>query len=247
MFVLARQSPGRVFGDELITRRFGSLDWCVRAGRLAPEQEGVLQSPDAVLAVAGNLLKSGNSTTVGCACGVAIKRYNFQGARTLIKDLFRKARAVRAFDKAGRLEQAGISTARALAVSAQRRWGLPYRSYLVMEEIPHAVPLHKWRGDRRLGVRRVAELVARLHNAGFSHRDLKQDNLLFDPEGRLFLIDLEGLEYLESVPVEKALANLSRLLRGAEMSPLFNTADKGHFLRHYCRARNLHPRELIGN
>ena len=113
-----------------------------------------------------------------------------------------------------------------------------------MEAIPEAVPLHRWTGDPRRAARQAAELVARLHNAGFSHRDLKQDNLLFDPQGRLFLIDLEGLEPLGEVPIATAASNLERLLRGAGMSPSFSAAARSHFLRHYCRQRGIRPRDL---
>jgi hypothetical protein len=240
------QSTRPVSAVECVTRRYGNLDWRVHPARLTPELEAVLRSPDAVLANPGNLLKNGTSTTVGCLQDIVIKRYNFQGARALFKDLFRRARAFRAFAKGISLEKSGIPTAATLAAAEQTRWGLPYRSYLVMKAIPQAVPLHKWTGDRRAATRQAADLIARLHNAGFSHRDLKQDNLLFDAQGRLHLIDLEGLEYLVSVPRAKIVANLSRLMRGAGMSPSFSPADRLHFLRHYCKRRATRPRKLLG-
>lgn len=220
----------------------GGLRWWRR--RLGPSGpvEAILADPDGFLASRARLLKRGRSSTVGAGGGLVLKRHNLRRASNLIKNLFRPSKARRAFQQAYHLELAGIPTARALAVAERRVLRFLIRSYFLMEEIPGAIDLGAWSGPRRQGAYAVAELLARLHEAGFSHRDLKETNLVFDADGRLHLIDLEGLRYVAEVTAERALADLSRLARAR--LPGVSAADRRAFVHRYCRRRGLRPRDL---
>ncbi|MDW8308003.1 MAG: lipopolysaccharide kinase InaA family protein [Verrucomicrobiales bacterium] len=226
---------------EFAPMRFGALRWQVRRPWLTPELEEVLGAPDEFLSARARLLKRGRASTVGLADGLVLKRYNLRWNKpeNLLKDCFRRSKARRAFRKAYHLELAGVPTARPIATADVRRCGLLLRSYLVMEAIPDAADLGRWRGEPRVALRAAAELIARLHDEGFAHRDLKETNLIFDGQGRLFLIDLEGLDFEGHVPLPRARADLARFARAVQSLPHLRDFYRAEFLEPYCRLRNL--------
>lgn len=227
-------------------RRIGSLRWQVRKAWINPATEAILGDPDGFLASRAEILKAGRSSTVGRADGRVLKRFNLRKPANVFKDLVRRSKARRAFLKAYHLEIAGVPTARPIAVADRRAAGFLWRSYFLMEEIVNARHLGQWAGDAREAVTAVAEVVARLHEEGFSHRDLKETNLVFDCTGKLHLIDLEGLEFLDVVPRERALRDLARLEVGARALPGYTPALRRQFVRRYARARGLRPRAFFG-
>ncbi len=226
--------------------KFGGLRWHVRLQLATPAVKAILNDPDAHLAGEMKILKAGRCATVGVRDGLVLKRHNFRDLANLAKDSFRPSRAERAFRKAYHLELVGIPTARPIAAANQRVGGLPWHSYFLMEEIPNVVELPDWKGDLRRVVRDMAELVARLHNEGFRHRDLKATNILVGPAGQLYLIDLEGLRYMKTVPRARVLFDLGRLARGVAALPYASRSHRVAFLRAYCKARGLRAREFFG-
>ncbi len=201
---------------EFARQNFGGLRWQVRLPLLTPAAEKIMADPDGFLSSRAEILKRGRSSTVGKADGFVLKRFNLRKALSLFKDLFRSSRAVRAFCKAYHLELAGIPTARAVACAERRVCGFLLRSYLLMEEIPGATELRKWRGEKARAISDAEKLIAQMHAAGFTHRDLKETNLIFDSAGKLFLIDLEGLEFVGEVSAQRAEADMARFERAVQ-------------------------------
>lgn len=220
--------------------RAGGLRWHVRLPFLNEHLQRVLDGPDRFLASEANILRPGITATTGAAHGLVLKRFNFRKPLNLLKDLFRPSRARRAYRQAYHLELLGLPTPRPIAV-AQR---IPLRSYLVVEEVPGAVHLGQIQPDRQV-IHRLAELIARLHNEGFSHRDLKETNILVDDRRRPWLIDLDGVKFLDVVPGQRAARDLARLARAAAKLRGVTRADREAFLRVYCRARGQRPRQLF--
>lgn len=173
---------------------------------------------------------------------MVLKRYNFKKPLNLLKDLFRPTRAMRAFRLAHHLELAGLPTARPLAAGIRTRFGLTTTSYLLMKELKGAVPLEEATQDQSCLVAGVARLVGRLHDEGFSHRDLKITNLMVGPKGQLYLIDLEGLRFVGRIGVRRAHADLERLQRSALTIPTLEPGWLRPFLRAYCQVRRIRGR-----
>lgn len=212
------------------------LRWLARPSLLSPQATAILNGPDEFLTDA-RVLKPSRSSAVSAQDGLVLKRYNFRKWRNLLKDFFRGSKARRCFFRAIHLERVGVPTARPLAFAEPRCCGVPVRSYLLMEEIPQAANLLEWRGDKRRAIQSLARLIARLHNAGFTHRDLKEGNILFDGDGKPHLVDLDGLRYVRRVKDEWAAADLARLLRAVIGQRLASRADCARFLQTYCRTR----------
>ena len=68
------------------------------------------------------------------------------------------------------------------------------------------------------------------------HGDLNERNLVLDVEGRLFLIDLDALDFGTRA---RAALDLGRLARDMSKHAAVTRAHREAFLRHYCRARGL--------
>jgi tRNA A-37 threonylcarbamoyl transferase component Bud32 len=225
-------------------KRFGGMKWHLRAAALNPELERLLKNPDEWLRTCGKLFKGfERSSTVGAGGGVVLKRFNFRKPGNLFKDLFRQSRALRAFQKAHHLETLRIATPRPIAAAEKRLVRVLLASYLVTEEIPDGRELGEYlqgvsRIDRNV-VRAVAELVGRLHEEGFSHRDMKETNLLLDANLGPHLIDLDGLKFMHRVPDQRAGADLARLARAASKYPVVARSERILFLKRYCACRGL--------
>jgi tRNA A-37 threonylcarbamoyl transferase component Bud32 len=222
---------------EFAPKNLGGLPWQIRLPFQNAEVERLLAAPDEFLAARAHILKPGRSSTVGKAGGLVLKRYNFRKFGNLFKDLFRLSKARRAFRKAYHLELVGIPTARCIATADRRVARVLLHSYFLMEEIPGAIHLGQWRGDNAHAIQAVAALLAKLHNLGFSHRDLKETNLIFDRDQRLYLIDFEGLEYLETVPPDRARADFARLERALAALPQFSEAERIALRERYEKLR----------
>lgn len=226
-------------------KKLGGLTWHVRREFFNEKLRALLEDPDGALERCPKLLKSGpnRTSTVGAFDGLVLKRYNVKKKISLLKDIGRPSRALRAYRHAYHLELLGISTARPVAAAERRTCRVLVHSYFVMEEIPGAVELGEYlrttpRPDRAV-VRRVATVVAQMHDNGFSHRDLKETNLVLDAQHRAYVLDLDGLKYLKEVPRERAVADLQRLARAAAKYPCLTRADRVAFLRAYLNARHV--------
>jgi tRNA A-37 threonylcarbamoyl transferase component Bud32 len=243
----ARRAKRCLKANREFTRRiFGPFLWHVRIPYLNSDLEKVLANPDNFFEVRAEIFKRGRSATVGCAKGIVVKRFHLRKLSRLPVDLFRPSRARRAYRKAYHLELVGVPTARPIATADKRIARFLFRSYFVMEEIRGAVDLSQWRGEVPRAVHAAAGLLAKLHEEGFSHRDLKETNLVFDRENTLHLLDLEGLRFLGTVLPGRAVLDLVRLNRAAiEQLPYVSKADRKNFLRAYCKVRGVRPRELF--
>ena len=134
-------------------------------------------------------------------------------------------RAVDQVRTAVRLERAGVATPEVLAVGSARAFG-PFRAQAIVSrrlqgaqnlyELAAGAPARRRRRDVLL---LCADLLRRLHDAGFVHADLNVSNLVLErgPEGEtLHVVDLDRGRFHTFVPPKERLGNLARLLRSYE-------------------------------
>jgi len=199
----------------------------------------------------GSLVVEAELETATGPIRVAVKRLRSKTNWKAVLGWFRRGRASQAWYRGHALLARGIPTARPLVVYESRGW-FGARGYLVTEWLTDAHDVHAYAwdlarrpaGERRLRVRQAAEtlgrLIRNLHDQGFTHRDLKANNLLLreTPEGLAgFLIDLDGLRQ-GRVPQQAICAkNLARLALSAEMHPWISRTDRLRCLRAYVGRR----------
>ena len=224
--------------------RSGPWKGWVRQPNLTEAARKILSDPDAFLASKGaRLLKAGRSSTVGAGSGLVLKRYNFRKLGNALKDLFRQSKARRSYRRAYHLELAGVPTARIVATVDRRCCGFLLRSCVLMEEIAGAQELGAYlqqSGAISLHlVHQAAELIGALHREGLSHRDLKESNIVLDETGRLSLLDLDGLEFVDVLSEARAASDLERFARGVMKFEKAGRIHRMAFLRRYCRVRGI--------
>ena len=206
-------------------------------------------------------VKAGNSALVVRASlpigerlvSVAYKRVR---RKTWLKRLTQAAgsnRTLRTFLAGHHLLEAGIATARPLAVIVPSRFDLTAPTWVATEWLDGAEDLARlaarWRRlgsrDRQTAAKVVAvaigELLGMMHRRGITHRDLKPQNLMvrLELEGRLataFLVDLDGVGVVGRVSDPVRWRNLSRLAIGEGGWQDFGPATRRRFLIAYLRA-----------
>ncbi len=233
---------------EVQSRLHSGLCWTVRAGMAEGTLDAVLEAPDAFLADPTHHFKNSRNVTIASIprageTGWVLRRLNYGKRLHRLRDSLRPTRAHRAFSHGLRLEQAGVATARVLAVGEIRRLGWPVRAYLLTEEIPNAETLHQLLQSRAptlpAALASLAEALAKLHDAGYLHRDLKATNVLFDNQSHAHLIDLDGVRRMRGPTHRQAVADLARLAKDMMAVPTFSRDDWDAFLQTYCRHRGL--------
>jgi len=153
-----------------------------------------------------------------------------------------RSRSAAAFRKGHALLVRGIATARP-AGAVDRRRGLWLTDTLLATEPVDGEPLSDWlragppATERRRMARRLAHLVRRMHEAGFSHRDLKAPNILVAPAhgpgAQPVLVDLDGLAPVGRVSARRRAQNLMRLSVSLDEWGVARATDRLRFLRAY--------------
>lgn len=179
-----------------------------------------------------------------------IKRYRAQKMFASLRDRLRPSRALSAFEKALALRALKILSATTVGASQVQWRAGRAESYLITEQIPDACPLREFRatncdiGKQRRVIRKLADVMARLHEAGWSHSDPSLSNFFVQNcEGgdiRIVLIDLDGIRPKRMDSLSVVGGDLAQLFLRIPMS----VSEQCWFVAHYCRVRNISSRKL---
>ncbi|MBW8367331.1 MAG: 3-deoxy-D-manno-octulosonic acid kinase [Arenimonas sp.] len=133
---------------------------------------------DAGEAVLRHYRRGGLAAKLGC------RRYAWLGES--------RVRSLAEFRLLGQLHREGLPVPAPLVAGYWRRgWG--YGAAILVERIAGARALSQWLGQDvdQAPWEAVGEVLARFHLAGVDHADLNADNVLVDPDGRVWLIDFD--------------------------------------------------------
>lgn len=218
--------------------------WSGRAATdWAEPVRAMLEAGDPTEGLSAEVLKNGRSAgvwrvTLEDGRSLVVKRRRRIRARPLAG--LGTSRSEEAFHAGHALLVRSIATARP-AAAVDRRRGARLEDTLLLTELIDGPALPVWlasdpaAGARHALARRMAAMVARLHEAGFSHRDLKAPNILVVPgdDPRPYLVDLDGLRRADPVPERRRVKDLMRLAVSLEEWGVARATDRLRFLRAY--------------
>lgn len=158
-----------------------------------------------------------------------------------IKYLFRPTRPAREFRSARALKAARVPTAPILAYVENRCWRVWQFSVIVQRALEPGTALNDFLlaggRAREIGLE-LARVLARLHDAGYAHRDLHGWNVLLEEKhGRLEprLVDLDEVYRVREVSLPRCGDDLARL---GLLAPTCQFT-KIRFLNLYLKARGV--------
>jgi tRNA A-37 threonylcarbamoyl transferase component Bud32 len=246
--------------------RFGDVCWRVRpdVAEILFNSSG-LRLQDWLASGQASIVKHGPHRTVYrvqlADRSIYIKHHRVPNAGAMLSQWAQSSKGRRELACIDKAAAATIPTLTALALGEQRRAGLVLENYLVTEGIEDVQPLDRFIQEtlpnlpagRRGKLCRtltdgLAELVAKLHEAGVLHPDLHSGNVLVRPHAddsvQLFLIDLQEAESSRTVSWRRARHDL--LAFGLFFLTMARAVDRARFLRRYLQLRprlNLHWKE----
>jgi tRNA A-37 threonylcarbamoyl transferase component Bud32 len=180
---------------------------------------------------------------------VYLKRYNAFSWRYKFGSLFQSSGALKSLNGAAILAEAGIRTARPLAAVDSRSWGMLNRSFFLSEEIENGKTADAyWREElltvkgkegtqrRKRFLQGIGELFRCLHQQNVYHNDLKDANILVQPEfstggEHFYLLDLEGIRRYRRLNRRRQTKNLVQLNR--TLGKYLRATEKLRFLESY--------------
>ena len=165
----------------------------------------MLSSPADLFQDAEQLLKDGNSTTVGMVSlageSIVVKRYNVKNILHHVKGMIRESRASRSWRNAHRMQIRGIATAAPVAMFECLKGRMRGTAIFAMQCLSGTNSADFFRdanvdaGDRRRVAGKMLEILAELKRQRISHGDLKSTNFILSKKA--YLIDLDAMRFHE--------------------------------------------------
>lgn len=171
-----------------------------------------------------------------------------------IRYIFGTSRPMLTWQRGNALINRQIATARPLAVVERRCLGIRLDSIVLTEYLENAKdldtvltvtlrdrPMHEQRRVKLEIIESLAKILRRLHERGFSHRDLKAPNVMvqWDPEAdetpRVLLIDLDGLKPTRRVSFDRQFRAITRLNVSLDHCRRVTNTDRLRFLIRYLQ------------
>ena len=221
--------------------------------------EGMMM-PDAVV------LKDSKSSTVseqridfgGGIRSIIIKQKRRKPGWGYLRSFLRGVGAMREWRTAYAMRIRGLPAVEALAAFERRSFGLLSESCLVTEKVENAGNLQifterTFAGElsrqtarlRRRMARALGRLIRRLHDLGFTQRDLKPSNILVTITGeagedfRFTLIDFEGVRQRARVSDALRARDLGTVAANFVATPAVRATDMMHCLDGYLSGRSM--------
>jgi hypothetical protein len=147
--------------------------------------------PEELALVQGRLIRSVHTGMLPSG-QVHVKTMAFPRAKDRLRYAFRSLPATHEANMLAMSKHAGIPCPDVVEVRTMRRWGLPYRSLLVLRTLEASV-------DEEDEFQRVSDeilLATRLLAAGIHHRDLHSENFLRQKSGEMAVLDMQSVSKL---------------------------------------------------
>lgn len=183
---------------------------------------------------------------VGCCHNLYLKQYLYRSTWDLIKHIFRRSRAKRAFAASLALAENGFCAPEIIAVG-QRRYG-PFcaANFLITRALENARDVYacfdnNWTEqspdvlrDKRRFIKALGETVGRMHRAGIFHGDLRAGNVFAkaaESAWQFYFLDNERTRKFTLLPQRLRLKNLVQV--NMLQSETISNTDRMRFLASY--------------
>jgi len=191
---------------------------------------------------------------------VVAKRHIRKKPFAAIWDCIRQSRARRAWKMSFAMIHRGIPVAQPLAVLERRVGQILTDSIFITENVEPSVNLRVFltsilpvlppeiKQQVKVGlIEKLANILKKMHQNGFSHRDMKATNILLRnvtiesakniiPEQvQIILVDLDGLKLKRRTNSKDQLRALTRLSISADLSAYITLTDRLRFLKFYMQ------------
>lgn len=147
-----------------------------------------------------------------------------------------------------KLTALGINVPTVVAWGWARHGWFEQRSFVMLAQLPNAVSFEQRLPDcfadggefalRKQFIANVAEMVRRLHSAGFVHRDLYLCHLFWDATGKVYLIDLNRVIQPLIGRGRYVIKDLAQLHFSSPKGAI-SAADRLRFFKHYRQTERL--------
>jgi len=175
--------------------------------------------------------KAKRSTVVGFELhGLRIvgKRFHARSRWVALRRTLAPSPACRAWHNARRVRAAGLRTPAAIVCLEHRVGPLRGESYLFTQWVDGR-PSDEYLADDGIPARRkalvlgrIVQAMARLHDAGLAHRDLKARNLLIDADDQVVFLDLDDMRHSRLPVLHRRDARADRARLSASLPQIAN-------------------------
>jgi len=175
---------------------------------------------------------------------VNVKRFKIPNLfNRIVYTFFRKPKAQRSFEYAGRLNEMGIDTPQPVAYILVKKGGLLHYSYFISCQSDYNRNMYEFGTGGTKGrehiLKAFAGFTADMHEKGVLHKDYSPGNILFREENGITefcIIDLNRMQF-GKIPVLKGCANFVRLWG---QQPFFEVV-----VREYAAIRRADPEQCL--
>lgn len=189
---------------------------------------------------------------------IVIKNYGWRNKLSKILSPWTRSRAEKAYDASVKLLKNGVSVPFPLSVYTFRKLGQVKENFLITEDVPkNKMSREIFQSDeysqdiKHTIVKKIAEMVAKLHKSNFIHRDLTRGNFLVqnyhDPANlKITLIDLNRVRELPVMTMLARIQDISKLnLCKCNQEYMHEDCLWDTFFKNYINWNIIHERKLI--
>ncbi len=151
---------------------------------------------------------------------VIVKNFGWRNNISIILSPWMRSRAQKSWDASHWLLEAGVPVPKPLAVFTQRQAGFIVKNYLITEYIGKFQTARRiLRNEiveleiKQLITSKMAEMVARMHQANLIHHDLTMGNFLVKNDNceQIYLVDLNRLERKSRLSTSEKMADIAKI------------------------------------
>ncbi len=151
---------------------------------------------------------------------MVVKNFGWRDAKSPLLSPFIISPARKAWNASHQLIDAGVPVPKPIAVHTARQAGFIDCNYYISEYVGKHEKASRYLGSnivslqkKTLIVKKIGEIIFKMHNAGFIHNDLVQDNFLV-VEGnceKIFLVDVNRVQKKSKITNEEKMLDIARL------------------------------------